>query len=80
MAAAVARRSPASSPAASSVAVPVGAADTCQAMRSVADEVVCALTPYPFHAVGAWYEDFEQTSDDEVRELLRQADAVSSRS
>ena len=55
------------------IAAPVAAADTCRAMRSAADEVVCALTPQPFFAVGAWYEDFEQTSDEEVRELLRQA-------
>jgi predicted phosphoribosyltransferase len=62
------------------IAVPVGAADTCRAMRSVADEVVCALTPEPFFAVGAWYEDFEQTSDEEVSELLRKAgDAVGTR-
>jgi len=62
------------------IAVPVGAADTCRAMRSVADEVVCARTPEPFFAVGTWYEDFEQTSDEEVSELLRKAgDAVGTR-
>ena len=52
------------------VAAPVGAADTCEAMRRVADEVVCALTPDHFVAVGAWYEDFSETTDDEVRRLL----------
>ncbi len=56
-------------------AVPVAAREACRDMRSVADEVVCARTPEPFIAVGAWYEDFSQTSDDEVRELLRQARA-----
>jgi putative phosphoribosyl transferase len=53
------------------VAVPVAAAETCADLRSEVDEVVCGATPEPFMAVGAWYSDFEQTSDDEVRELLR---------
>jgi predicted phosphoribosyltransferase len=52
------------------VAVPVGAGQTCQALREVADEVVCAFTPEPFRAVGLWYADFSQTTDDEVRQLL----------
>lgn len=52
------------------VAVPVGARETCEALRSVADEVVCALMPEPFSAVGLWYVDFSQTTDDEVRQLL----------
>jgi len=52
------------------VAVPVAARDTCEALRDEADEVVCARTPEPFRAVGLWYEDFEQTSDEEVGELL----------
>jgi putative phosphoribosyl transferase len=52
------------------VAVPVAARETCEALRQEADEVVCARTPEPFHAVGLWYEDFEQTSDEEVGELL----------
>jgi predicted phosphoribosyltransferase len=52
------------------VAVPVGARDTCRAMDEVADEVVCARMPEPFNAVGLWYENFDQASDDEVRELL----------
>jgi len=55
------------------VAVPVAAADTCRALRPEVDEVVCALTPEPFYAVGQWYEQFEQTSDDEVRDLLRRS-------
>lgn len=52
------------------VAVPVASRDVCQALRSKADEVVCSLTPEPFYAVGLWYEDFSQTSDEEVHELL----------
>ena len=55
------------------VAAPVGAPDTCQAMRHIADDVVCALTPDQFNAVGAWYEDFSETSDEEVRALLQMA-------
>lgn len=55
------------------VAVPVGAPDTCAELESQADEVVCVQMPQPFYAVGAWYEDFAQTSDEEVRELLARA-------
>jgi putative phosphoribosyl transferase len=55
------------------VAVPVAAAETCGEFRDVVDKVVCDLTPQPFHAVGLWYDDFSQTSDDEVRELLGSA-------
>ncbi|MBI1737392.1 MAG: phosphoribosyltransferase [Candidatus Rokubacteria bacterium] len=55
------------------IAVPLGAPETCAASRAEADEVVCAMTPEPFHAVGLWYEDFSQTTDDEVRELLARA-------
>jgi putative phosphoribosyl transferase len=51
-------------------AVPVGSPDTCDAIRADADEVICATTPEPFFGVGQWYEDFSQTSDDEVRALL----------
>jgi putative phosphoribosyl transferase len=52
------------------VAVPVAAAETCDAFESIADDVVCAATPEPFHAVGLWYDDFSQTTDDEVHELI----------
>lgn len=52
------------------VAVPVGADETCAALRRVADDVVCPVTPYPFSAVGLWYVDFSQTTDDDVRRLL----------
>src|SRR5437899_2320422 len=61
------------SPARVIVAVPVAAPETCELMEDEADDVVCAATPEPFHAVGLWYEDFEQTSDEEVRELLERA-------
>jgi predicted phosphoribosyltransferase len=56
------------------VAVPVAAAETCQAMEDEADEVVCSLTPSTFHAVGLWYEDFSQVGDDQVAELLARAE------
>src|SRR2546429_567947 len=52
------------------VAVPAAAADTCEALSAEVDELVCLMTPEPFHAVGLWYEDFSQTTDEEVRELL----------
>jgi predicted phosphoribosyltransferase len=52
------------------VAVPVGAPETCEMLAGDADEVVCAATPEPFLAVGAWYDDFSATTDDEVREVL----------
>ena len=55
------------------VAVPVAAPETCDALRKVADEVVCSTTPEPFLAVGLWYADFSQTSDEEVHELLEQS-------
>jgi putative phosphoribosyl transferase len=55
------------------VAVPVGAAETCREFAADADEVVCATEPEPFLAVGYWYEDFSQTTDDEVRDLLARA-------
>jgi putative phosphoribosyl transferase len=55
------------------VAVPVGAPETCAELLDEADEVVCARSPEPFEAVGSWYDDFSQTSDDEVRDLLARA-------
>jgi predicted phosphoribosyltransferase len=58
------------SPARIVVAVPVASPDTCELLKACVDEVVCAATPEPFYAVGFWYQDFEQTTDDEVRELL----------
>ena len=55
------------------VAVPVAAPETCEEFRAEVDETICAFTPEPFYAVGYWYEDFRQTTDEEVRTLLRQA-------
>ncbi|HLH16333.1 MAG TPA: phosphoribosyltransferase [Bryobacteraceae bacterium] len=57
------------------VAVPVAAARTCNVLRSEVDELVCLMTPAYFQAVGEWYEDFQQTGDDEVRELLARAES-----
>jgi putative phosphoribosyl transferase len=56
------------------VAVPTAAPATCEEFRHEADECVCDITPDPFYAVGLWYEDFSQTTDDEVRELLERAE------
>ncbi|MCA1575339.1 MAG: phosphoribosyltransferase [Acidobacteria bacterium] len=55
------------------VAVPVSSPETCDEFRSEVDEIVCAVTPQHFQGVGLWYNDFSQTSDDEVRELLKPA-------
>jgi putative phosphoribosyl transferase len=52
------------------VAVPVAAAETCHEFAEIVEEIVCVRTPEPFSAVGLWYRDFSQTTDDEVRELL----------
>ena len=52
------------------VAVPVGAHETCQSLAAEVDEMICLRTPQPFDAVGLWYADFSQTSDEEVHELL----------
>ncbi|TWO71860.1 phosphoribosyltransferase [Caenimonas sedimenti] len=55
------------------VAVPVGTAESCRELRSVADEVVCAAMPKPFRAVGVWFREFPQATDEEVRSLLAEA-------
>lgn len=55
------------------VAVPVGAPDTCGQFADIADEIICARTPEPFSAVGQWYRDFSQTTDEEVRGLLHES-------
>jgi predicted phosphoribosyltransferase len=52
------------------MAVPVAAPAECDAFRQIADDVVCAITAEPFHAVGLWYQDFPQMTDEEVRALL----------
>ena len=60
------------------VAVPVGAPDTCRALSAIADQVVCARTPRSFSAVGEWYRDFTQTTDEEVVALLSSSGPTSS--
>jgi predicted phosphoribosyltransferase len=52
------------------VAVPIASPEACYQLEEEVDETICAVTPEPFHAVGLWYQDFSQTTDDEVRELL----------
>jgi putative phosphoribosyl transferase len=54
------------------VAVPVAAQSTCEELRHEGNRVVCLQTPEPFQAVGLWYQDFTQTTDEEVQELLAQ--------
>jgi predicted phosphoribosyltransferase len=53
------------------VAVPTASKEACDEFRADVDEILCGMTPEPFHAVGAWYEDFSQTTDEEVRLLLK---------
>jgi predicted phosphoribosyltransferase len=62
------------------VAVPIAPPETCDAFRDIVDDIVCARTPEPFHAVGLWYEDFRQTTDEEVHELLERAGSAVSTS
>ena len=61
------------------VAVPVAARSTCADLAREVDDMVCASTPEPFYAVGLWYEDFSQTTDEEVRELLARANESAGR-
>ncbi len=55
------------------VAVPVSSPEACQEIQLLVDEIVCLETPDPFYSVGLWYQDFPQTSDAEVRDLLKRA-------
>ena len=55
------------------VAVPTASPETCEEFRADVDEVFCAITPAPFRAVSLWYEDFPQTTDEEIRDLLSKA-------
>jgi putative phosphoribosyl transferase len=55
------------------IAVPVAAPETCEQFRQIVDEIICAYTPEDFSAVGRWYEDFSQVSDEEVRDLLQRS-------
>ena len=57
------------------VAVPIAAQQTCADLRHEVEEVICAVTPEPFHAVGLWYQNFSPVSDDEVQEFIRLAGA-----
>src|SRR6266850_7416961 len=57
------------------VAVPTASPDTCEEMKAKADDVICAITPEPFEAVGRWYQDFSQTTDEEVSALLARTSA-----
>jgi len=54
------------------VAAPVGARDTCRRLSLLADRVVCPRMPEPFEAVGRWYDEFDQTDDEEVRQTLKE--------
>ncbi len=56
------------------VAVPVAAPPTCEELGAQVDEIICAKTPEPFYGVGYWYEDFSQTTDEEVHALLAQSE------
>ena len=60
------------------IAVPTAPVETCEQLRQIADEVVCEITPEPFFAVGGSYEDFSQTTDEEVRDLIERATRISS--
>lgn len=55
------------------VAVPTASPDTCRFFKDIVDEMICTTTPEPFYAVGAWYGDFSQTTDEKVCELLKKA-------
>jgi len=57
------------------VAIPVAARGTCEKLRKEADEVICACIPWQFYSVGSFYQNFEQTTDEEVSTLLSQARA-----
>jgi putative phosphoribosyl transferase len=60
-------------PAKIAIAVPVSAPEICQEFETTVDEVICGMTPSPFYSVGLWYEDFPQTTDEEVHDLLEKA-------
>jgi putative phosphoribosyl transferase len=61
------------SPARIVVAVPIAAPSVCDAFKDEVDEIVCGLTPETFFSVGFWYDDFSQTTDEEIRDLLARA-------
>jgi putative phosphoribosyl transferase len=55
------------------VGVPIAASTTCNEFQHEVDEIVCAMTPEPFYAVGMWYQDFSETTDEEIQDLLEKA-------
>lgn len=55
------------------VAVPISSSETCHEFEAEVDEIICAQTPRPFHSVGFWYDNFSQTTDEEVRDLLQRS-------
>jgi putative phosphoribosyl transferase len=55
------------------VAVPVSSPETCHEFKAEVEAIICAMTPNPFYSVGSGYDDFSQTTDEEVRNLLKQA-------
>lgn len=55
------------------VAVPVAAPETCREFRAEVNDILCLRTPSPFQAVGLWYEDFSQTTDEEVHDILERS-------
>lgn len=63
-------------PASLTIAVPVGAPETCQLLEGLVDELVCPLQPSPFHAVGLWYDHFPRVTDEEVRESISETAEV----
>ncbi|EHL30444.1 phosphoribosyltransferase [Legionella drancourtii] len=63
-------------PASIIIAVPVAARETCEEMTQLVEKVICPLQPINFYAVGLWYENFTQTSDNEVIELLEKSNAM----
>lgn len=58
------------------IAVPTASPETCDEFRAKVDDIICGITPSPFNAVGLWYDDFSQTSDEEVRDLLKKSSGV----
>ena len=55
------------------IAVPAASPDVCDEFSAEVDDIICGMTPVPFHAVGVWYEDFSQTTDEEVQRLIKAA-------
>jgi len=58
------------------VAVPIAAPESCRELAAEVDEIISVETPQPFYSVGSWYEDFPQTTDEEVRDLMKQSETA----